>query len=444
MYRMNPIMLLLFVACVHQQPDPEWLVHQPVSDDSWYGIASVDMFHDNYRENARTKAIQEIGSQIEIHIKSSIKSVSIEVNYNISEYYESIVESRVDIMLPEVEILDTYTKGKKYFVYTRLKKEAYYRLIELKKEKVISTAIDYMSLADENISVGSFNYLSKALSEITPFMDYPLKAEFPRGSGKQVNLYSTIHILAEEINNRFLLTSDKSEITTTIGISKNHIFHLSCTDKLTNKAVENVPLKVMMNGNNITEDAITNEKGDATLHLFKVTDRTPVQYFVVSVDLHEITGMFNLTYPSAISIKVNAQSPNIYLNIIEKNLNEPVENPFVMPEFKSFLAKTYGAEFTDSKTESDFYVIAEINTTAKISEQNEYGLFQVYADGTISFFDTSTDKELYQKSINNTMGADFHSLEGAGRNALKKLVKKLKTKTFQEIITALDETSNKK
>ena len=120
MYRMNPIMLLLFVACVHQQPDPEWLVHQPVSDDSWYGIASVDMFHDNYRENARTKAIQEIGSQIEIHIKSSIKSVSIEVNYNISEYYESIVESRVDIMLPEVEILDTYTKGNKYFVYTRL------------------------------------------------------------------------------------------------------------------------------------------------------------------------------------------------------------------------------------------------------------------------------------------------------------------------------------
>ena len=113
-----------------------------------------------------------------------------------------------------------------------------------------------------------------------------------------------------------------------------------------------------------------------------------------------------------------------------------------MPEFKSFFVKTYGAEFTDSKTESDFYIIAEINTTAKISEQNEYGLFQVYADGTISFFDTSTDKELYQKSINNTMGADFHSLEGAGRNALKKMVKKLKTKTFQEIITALDTISN--
>jgi len=42
------------------------------------------------------------------------------------------------------------------------------------------------------------------------------------------------------------------------------------------------------------------------------------------------------------------------------------------------------------------------------------------------------------------MGADFHSLEGAGRNALKKMVKKLKTKTFQEIITALDAASNEK
>ena len=127
MYRIIPIVLLLSVGCIHLKPAPEWLVQQPVSDDGWYGIASVDMSNDNYRENARTKAIQEIASQIEIHVQSSIKSVTKEESYNrsefeLSEYYESIIEARVDIMLPEVEILDTYTKDRKYYVFTQLKK----------------------------------------------------------------------------------------------------------------------------------------------------------------------------------------------------------------------------------------------------------------------------------------------------------------------------------
>jgi len=36
----------------------------------------------------------------------------------------------------------------------------------------------------------------------------------------------------------------------------------------------------------------------------------------------------------------------------------------------------------------------------------------------MSIINTKTGKELYQKSINNVMGVDFTSLDGAGRNAL--------------------------
>ena len=39
------------------------------------------------------------------------------------------------------------------------------------------------------------------------------------------------------------------------------------------------------------------------------------------------------------------------------------------------------------------------------------------------------------------MGADFTSIEGAGRNALKKMVKILETETFSEIIAGLDDYS---
>jgi len=65
-------------------------------------------------------------------------------------------------------------------------------------------------------------------------------------------------------------------------------------------------------------------------------------------------------------------------------------------------------------------------------------LFTTYANGTINKFDTKTEKELYQKSINNVRGVSFTSFEDAGRDALKKMVKKLDEKIFQEIILGLD------
>ena len=198
-----------------------------------------------------------------------------------------------------------------------------------------------------------------------------------------------------------------------------------------------------MDGNYISSDAITNENGEAQIHLFKITKNIPVQYLKVSVDLSEFADAFNVNETESLSIKVNVNPPNIYLDIAENNLDEPLKNPFVIPALKLFLLKTYGAEFVNIRADSDYYILATINTTAKMDTQNEYGLYQVYADGTISFFNTESNKEMYQKSINNIMGADFHSLEGAGRNALKKMVDKMETSTFQEIITGINDFLSK-
>jgi hypothetical protein len=413
----------------------------PTSPDAWIGIGYVTISGDEYREIARNKAIEEIAAQIEVHIKSSLEIITTEVNYKVDEFAESIIQSRVNMTLEDVKIVDLYSTGVDYYVYVELRYSDYYRRIELKKQKAINTAVDYMTSAEEKLSIESFSYLSKALEEIKPFMDLPLKAEYPQGSGKQINLYSTINILAKDLNNRFKLTCDISEISTIIGMRNEHVFKVRCVDKQTGKPLSNIPLNASMNGNNITENVITSETGEAVFHLFKVTDRRPVQYFDITVDLSEIEGNINFTNLATVNVKVNAKSPTIFIDITEKNLNKLVANPFVMPAIKEFFVETYGAEFTDSKKQSDFYISAEVNTTAKSMTQNEYGIFQAYGDGTISIFDTSTEKELYQKSKNNVMGADFTSIDGAGRNALKKMVKILETETFSEIIAGLDDYS---
>ena len=434
--------VLLFISCATgPKPAPSWVMDYPTSPDAWIGIGYVTISGDEYREIARNKAIEEIAAQIEVHIKSSLKIITTEVNYKVDEFVESIIQSRLDMTLEDVKIVDSYSTGVEYYVYMELRYTDFYRRIELKKQKSINTAVDYMTSAEEKLSIESFSYLSKALEEIKLYMDLPLKAEYPKGSGKIINLYSTINILAKDLNNRFKLTCDKTEISTKIGIRDEYIFQVFCTDRLTNQPLVNIPLRATMNGKNINEKVVTSEIGEAVFHLFKVTDRTPVQYFDIMVDLSKIERNIDITNPATVKVKINAKSPTVFIDITEKNLSRLVANPFVMPVIKEFFVEIYGAEFTETKQQSDFFVLAEVNTTAKIMTQNEYGLFQVYADGTISIFDTSTEKELYQKSENNIMGADFISLEGAGRNALKKLVKKLENETFHEIIAGLDDYS---
>ena len=437
--------LLLILSCTTgPKSTPYWVNEQPISQNSWIGIGYTSLSGDDYRETARNKAIQEIAAQIEVHIESSLKTVTTEVNFKVDEFAESIIQSRVNMTLEDVRIKDTHSSDDDYYVLMELRYSDYYRRIELKKQKAINTAIDYMTTAENNLSIESFRYLSRSLEEINPFMDLPLKAEYPKGSGQKINLFSTINILTGDLINRIVLTCDKSEISTIIGMRNEHVFKVRCVDKQTGKPLSNIPLNASMNGNNITENVITSETGEAVFHLFKVTDKRPVQYFDITVDLSENEGNIDITNLATVNVKVNAKSPTIFINITEKNLNESVANPFVMPAIKEFFVETYGAEFTDSKKQSDFYISAEVNTTAKSMTKNEYGLFQAYGDGTISIFDTSTEKELYQKSKNNVMGADFTSIEGAGRNALKKMVKILRTETFSEIIAGLDDYSEKK
>ncbi|MBT6046316.1 MAG: hypothetical protein HOI47_16630 [Candidatus Scalindua sp.] len=252
------------------------------------------------------------------------------------------------------------------------------------------------------------------------FIDLPLQTEYPTGSGKTVNILSKILIMAGDLNTRFKLIGDASEIQTTIGMKRSFEFPVTCIDKKTGNPITNFPLKASMNGNRFTEQGTTNAKGFAIFTLFKVIDRTPVQYFIINPDISDYQNKLNLTSGNSYMIKVNAQPPIVCLDITEKNLESSLDSPFGMPTLKELFVQNYSAEFTKNERLSDFRVIGIFGTEAKSSSKNKYGLYQVYADGTVQIYDTDSNTEIYQKSINNVMGADFQTLEGAGRNALKK------------------------
>lgn len=434
--------VMLLSACTQSPPaKPDWLIKQPVSSDRWYGIGIAKLSEDDYRGSAHKKATEEIGQQIQTHIKSTFTLTQTEINLELEQTVNSVINTRVDVVLPEVKLKDAWSDDNFYYVLVELLRDDYNRIVMLKKQKALNTAVDYLHNADKSMTVESFNYLEKALNEIHSYADFPLDVEYPPNSGETVNLFALLHIKAQEFNYRLLIEPDIEELSTTIGIKGGHVVTVKCRDKLTGKSINDLPLTVKMGNNDFTKSVVTNDNGEAAIHLFKVIDKAPVQYLSISVDYNKIVSggnPFKFTDIAPARIKVNAKQPIVYMSITERNLNRKIENPFIAPVIMQFFVERYGAEFTDSKRESDFIIKADINTTAKSAIANDYGLFQTYADGTISIINRAAGKELYQKSLNNIMGADFTSLEGAGRNALKKMVKKLEDSIFQEIISGLD------
>ena len=115
----------------------------------------------------------------------------------------------------------------------------------------------------------------------------------------------------------------------------------------------------------------------------------------------------------------------------------------VTPLIKDFFGNYFDATFTDKKSGSTLVVTVSLNVVPKSKKKNQYGLYQVYADATITLIDSRKDEELYQKSINNIQGADFTSLEGAARVSLQKMSEELESEIFEEIKVSLDKISEK-
>ena len=98
----NLFLIIFFVLGCSTKPEslPIWVVKTENNSIEWIGIGSSKLS----REVAIKSAINSIASQISVHIKSNIQSKISEHNSQFNQYSKSIIESRVDISLPEIEI----------------------------------------------------------------------------------------------------------------------------------------------------------------------------------------------------------------------------------------------------------------------------------------------------------------------------------------------------
>ena len=90
------ILLILF-SCGNKPPvDPQW-INKGSSDLYWVGVGQAKISADqDYREQARTRALALIASQIEVSISETLIDIIEERNMVASEYTKSITETRIE------------------------------------------------------------------------------------------------------------------------------------------------------------------------------------------------------------------------------------------------------------------------------------------------------------------------------------------------------------
>ena len=425
------------MAC-STHPEPGWIDIQPKAENYWFGVGSVEkpFYGSDIREEARSKALSEIASQISVDISGSFEQVVTEHNLSLDEFAKSVVNTRVENNLPNIEIVDAYESINRYYLLARLSQITYYETIEKKRRNAVKTAMGLLDKAESEFSVQTFSFVNEAMQELTPYMDVPIEEEYPLGSGKIINLYSYIKLLANSFVNRLNISPDETEIEVKLGFTRNVKLGVQIIDKQTNTPLDHIPVSGKLQGDDAGVSVLSDAEGHCTFPLPILEGKTAIQYVNFTVNMDELLGVShlfgNLPQVQAQSI-IKVVPPDILVQITENNLGDETENPYVAPVIMEFFAEHFSANFVDTN-DADLIIKANVNTRSLSDKPNVYGIYQVFGDVTISIENGETVEQIIEKSFNKVQGSDFHSNKEAANQSLKKISEKIAENFLPELI----------
>ncbi len=424
---------LLFISCSSQsiQPQLDWITKINQNNDFWYGVGISNKHSStNAREDARTNASIEIASQISVQLSSKITNVQTEYNFDINEYTKSLVESRVENNLKNIEYVNFYEDDGNYYVEARLSKELYYKTIELERDNAVQTALKLIKKVNESFNGQSFQLLQDAYDEIYPYLDVPIYADI---SGESVNLYSYLKLKFLQLTDRIKIILPKHKLEFTYGIGKKQSTSITCIDNITNQPINGIKLKIQSMTENHSQQVMTDSKGIATFNISNINSFKRIDNIII-LPFFEDMSIFSGNSKST-SMNIFYHPPIIDLQIDEYIFGDKQSSSIVESNIKSYFAEKLSANFSSSSPH--IIIKGEVNTSKKSDKANEWGIYQTHSDITLWVRDVQTNSEIYSTSLTNIQGADFTSNKNSANHSLKKICEKLETSELNEILSHL-------
>ena len=231
--------------------------------------------------------------------------------------------------------------------------------------------------------------------------------------------------------NRVQLVLPQNEISTTFGFSRNETIEILSMDKNSNRVVPGIPVKIITFEEKDVVSGITDVNGKLELPLPKFDFFEGQKQIILSMDFQGMQLSPNAYPQTPIDIKIN--SPLIAVKIEEKLLNKKSENPIIGPMIKVFFSSNLSANFGEVE-DADLIIYGVVNTTKKSVSPNEWGIYQTFADATITAINGRTGDEIYSVTIPQIQGADFNSNEGSAIEGIRKISKRMENFSLPQIL----------
>lgn len=430
-YYLTALVSLFTMLSCSSRP-PLWVGERPSNNEYWHGIGYAESSTEiNSKTLAKEYAIHEISSQIKVNISSELDIVVTDFNGSVDNAISSVMRSRVDLLLPELEFVGSYDDKSGTFFYARLNKEKYRVAMERLRENAKNSVISYIKEADQNFGARSFVLVQKAWQEIIPFNDEPLQAVY---NGKDYHLYSLIKGKLEEYEQKIDLQGTLEKSTVRTFVDRENSVSITAKDRTNGEDIIGLPIKIMYLDQSITQ--VTDNNGVTQCDLPKVSLN---ESFSVTFqlddkklfgELSETTDL--LSFNSTVnSVTVNVVPSRAKIESSETNLSRPLSSPILVPAIKEAFSNSL--EFVQS--DPDLIIMIQSTADKKSKRMGSNFPYFTFGNASVTFKDARSNEEFFSSHISNVKGADFDSQETAGIRAYEKMSKTILAELEQQLAT---------
>ena len=339
-------------------------------------------------------------------------------NGSIDNAITSVIKSRVDLLLPELEFVGNFKDKTGVYFYARLNKERYQLAMDRLRENAKITILNYLKDADKEFGSRSFKIIQKAWKEMVPFTDEPIMVNI---DGNKLNLYSLIKQKLNEFDRRLILKGKVEKELMKTFIDRNNSISIEIRDAKTNKLLPGVPINISILDN---EQVIYSDKNGMVRKDIEPT--SSAKSFDIKFKLDE-KALFDDNYdnleldPSVYSLRVNVLPATGNILSYEKNIGKSMEQNIIEP----FLKKMLNGKLEFVENNPDFVIRVDSDTEERSKRISEKFPYFVFGSVNITFKEVSNDKEFFSTQVSNIKGGDFESKEIAGLRSYDKMIEEI-------------------
>lgn len=376
--------ILIFSACSSSKNNikidenkPSWITQNPMSSFDYVGIGSASTIENpnNFREIAKRNALQDLGSEIEVSVKSNSMITTLESNSSFNSYFQNYISVEQNQDLEGYEMVSSYTDEvtNTFWVYYKLSKSKWKQIVKNRKSKAVEKSKSlFIGAKDLEGQQKYTQALKEYILSLNALRGYLSDTNYTIINGERKELtqltYQKINFILDQVK----FNTEKNEFN--LNINNHYSDNNNLQLLLVNTPMSNVNVKTKSVGRtkNYTADINGNILLNEFINDFSKTSSNcnitiDLEYFFSqSEDI--IKKIFESKTKKSFNIPINIVKPIVY--IINKENNTSGRNYDVLKkEVKTQLNKL-GILISDSKHKSNLEFIINSKSTNSSSYNN--------------------------------------------------------------------------